>query len=136
MSETQTAAAVSEHTSGKLILGGNARTLWGSVNGSQTQVSEASQMPCIGDGSNRDLAAERGARMEYANARRLCAAWNEFDGLTTEQIEDGAFTKMRADRDALLVIVRKYLHSAEAPMGMALIADIDTEARALLEARK
>ena len=37
-----------------------------------------------------------------ANARRIVACVNALAGLTTEQIEDGAFAKMRDDRDFLL----------------------------------
>lgn len=44
------------------------------------------------------MASEEGK----ANARRIVACVNELAGLTTEQIEDGAFAKMRDDRDFLL----------------------------------
>jgi len=36
-----------------------------------------------------------------SNARRIAACVNALEGLTTEQIEDGAFQKMREDRDFL-----------------------------------
>ncbi len=36
------------------------------------------------------------------DARRIVACVNALAGLTTEQIEDGAFAKMRDDRDFLL----------------------------------
>jgi hypothetical protein len=35
-------------------------------------------------------------------AKRIVESVNEFKGLDTEQIEDGAFSKMREDRDLLL----------------------------------
>lgn len=44
------------------------------------------------------VAAKEVAR---ANARRIAACVNALEGLTTEQIEDGVFQKVREDRDYL-----------------------------------
>lgn len=47
--------------------------------------------------------APRSLEERKANARRIVACVNALSGLTTEQIEEGVFTKLRAERDALLV---------------------------------
>lgn len=40
------------------------------------------------------------------NARRLVACWNACDGISTEELEDGAIQKLREQRDELLFVLK------------------------------
>ncbi len=53
------------------------------------------------DGKNYEYGAALAATNQ-GDARRIVACVNELAGLTTEQVEDGVFTKMRDDRDSLI----------------------------------
>lgn len=131
-SETRAvAAAVSEHTSGRL---------------SVRKLDDFTGMTELTDGAMPIAKAYRNNNQPVAeaNARRLCAAWNACSVFTTEELEaqsqeqlfDGLQSQIRELREALRLITRLPTIggiSKGERKGLEIAAE---NARALLEARK